>query len=83
MSGTCIKDTWTKPKQGRIKGGKWGWLQWWEVVGAKWRQLYLNNNKKNVKKKPLYRNMLHSEQKLGKFLITKKRFNKGKASISK
>ena len=53
MSGTCIKDTWTKPKQGRIKGGKWGWLQWWEVVGAKWRQLYLNNNKKNVKKKTL------------------------------
>ena len=22
FSGTSIKDTWTKPKQGRIKGGK-------------------------------------------------------------
>ena len=20
------KDTWTKPKRGRIKGGNWGWL---------------------------------------------------------
>ena len=26
LSGTCIKDTWTKPKGGRITGGKWGWL---------------------------------------------------------
>ena len=26
FSGTCIKDTWTKPKGSRIKGGKWGWL---------------------------------------------------------
>ena len=22
--GTCIKDTWTKPKRGRIEGGVWG-----------------------------------------------------------
>ena len=22
--GTCIKDTWTKPKGGRIEGGRWG-----------------------------------------------------------
>ena len=21
--GTCIKDTWTKPKRGRIEGGMW------------------------------------------------------------
>ena len=32
--GTCIKDTWTKPKWGRIKGGRWGSLGrgkcWWE-----------------------------------------------------
>ena len=28
FSGTTIKDTWTKPKQGRIKGGRWGWLGW-------------------------------------------------------
>ena len=27
VSGTCIKDTLTKPKWGRIKGGKWGWLR--------------------------------------------------------
>ena len=26
FSGTCIKDICTKPKGGRIKGGKWGWL---------------------------------------------------------
>ena len=26
LSGTCIKDTWTKPKGDMIKGGKWGWL---------------------------------------------------------
>ena len=32
FSGTCIKDTWTKPKGGRIKGGKWGWLWWGGVV---------------------------------------------------
>ena len=28
---TCIKDTWTKPKRGRIEGGWWGWVgrgQW-------------------------------------------------------
>ena len=43
FSGTCIKDTWTKPKRGRIKGGKWGWLRLGGVEGEKWRQLYLNN----------------------------------------
>ena len=42
--GTCIKDPWTKPKGGRIKGGRRGWLRGKEVVG-KWRQLYLKNNK--------------------------------------
>ena len=35
FSGTSIKDTWTKPKRGRIKGGKWGWLGWRGVVGGK------------------------------------------------
>ena len=49
FSGTCIKDTWTKPKGGRIKGGKWRGLGWGVVVGRKWRQLYLNNNKKKEK----------------------------------
>ena len=29
-----IKDTWTKPKGGRIKGGKWGWLAWGGVVAG-------------------------------------------------
>ena len=37
-----MKDTWTKPKWGRIRGrsgdGCGG-----VVVGEKWRQLYLNN----------------------------------------
>ena len=26
FSGTSVEDTWTKPKGGRIKGGKWGCL---------------------------------------------------------
>ena len=29
-SGTSVKDTWTKPKESRIKAGKWGWLEWGE-----------------------------------------------------
>ena len=33
LSGTCIKDTWTKSKRGRIKGGEWGWLGLWGMVG--------------------------------------------------
>ena len=33
FSGTCMKDTWTKPKGGRIKGGKWGWLGGGELCG--------------------------------------------------
>ena len=33
FSGTCIKDTWTKPKGGRIKGGRWVWLGLEGVVG--------------------------------------------------
>ena len=31
--GTCIKDTWTKPKGGRIEGGMWGWLGWGDWWG--------------------------------------------------
>ena len=31
--GTCIKDTWTKPKGGRIESGMWGLLRWGVVVG--------------------------------------------------
>ena len=22
----CIKDTWTKPKEGMIEGGRWEWV---------------------------------------------------------
>ena len=25
--GTCVKDPGTKPKAGRIEGGRWGWLE--------------------------------------------------------
>ena len=46
MLGTYIKDIWTKPKGGRIEGVRWGWLGWGGLVGGRWRQLYLNNNKK-------------------------------------
>ena len=28
--GTTIKGTWTKPKLGGIRGGRWGWLRWGE-----------------------------------------------------
>ena len=30
LSGTCVKDTWTKSKRGGIKGVRWGWLEWGE-----------------------------------------------------
>ena len=26
--GTCIKDTWTKVKAGRMEGRRWGWQVW-------------------------------------------------------
>ena len=49
FSGTTIKDTWTKPRGvgsrvGRGEAGVGG------VVGGKFRQLHLNNNKKVGKK---------------------------------
>ena len=35
--GTCIKDTWTKSKEGRTEGGGggdvWGGVDWWEENG--------------------------------------------------
>ena len=57
---TCIKNTWIKPKGGRIKGGRWGWLGWGGMVGGKWRQLCLNNNRtiKKKKKKKNYKSLL-------------------------
>ena len=33
--GTCIKDTWTKPKRDRIEGERWGWVGQGRVVGGK------------------------------------------------
>ena len=38
FSGTCTKDTWTKPKWGRIKGGELGWPGWMQMLGLKWIQ---------------------------------------------
>ena len=32
--GTCKKDTWTKPKRGRIEGGRWGWVGRGSGAGA-------------------------------------------------
>ena len=48
--GVCIKDTWTKPKWGRIEGGRRGYVGWGGVIGGKWRQLYLNNKNSESKK---------------------------------
>ena len=44
-----------KAKGDRIEGGRWdvGWVGWEKVVVGKQTQLYLNNNKKNIKKKQL------------------------------
>ena len=47
FSGISIKDTRTKPRRDGMRGGRWGWLGWGAVVEGKWRQLYLNNNKKS------------------------------------
>ena len=33
--GTCIKDTWTKPKGGKIEGRRWGLVDWKERWGEK------------------------------------------------
>ena len=44
--GTCIRDTWTKPKGVRIEGGRQG-MDGVGSGGGKWRQLYLNKNFKN------------------------------------
>ena len=35
FSGTTIKDTWTKPTGGGIRGGRWGWLGWGSGGGKK------------------------------------------------
>ena len=38
-------------KEKTEKAHRWGWLGLGGGVGVEWRQLYLNNNKKNVGKK--------------------------------
>ena len=52
FSGTSIKDTWTKPKRVKIKGGNWdGWVG--GLVQGKQRHLYLKSNKKCKEKKKI------------------------------
>ena len=51
--GTCMKDPWTKPKRGRIEGGRRWWAGRGKLVVGKWRQLYLNKNKKNGRKRKI------------------------------
>ena len=34
--GTCIKDSWTKPKVGKIKGGRWWEVAQGKTVAGKW-----------------------------------------------
>ena len=55
--GTCTKDTWTKPKEDRIEGERWGWVGQRKVVVGKWRQLNLNKNKNKFKFKYAPRNI--------------------------
>ena len=43
-----------KPNWGRIEGGKWEWVGQGKVVEGKWRQLYLNKNKRKKKEKYPY-----------------------------
>ena len=54
--GTCMRNPWAKSKDGRIEGGRWGWMGWgrvgWQkVVVGKRRWLYVNNDKKWLKKR--------------------------------
>ena len=44
FTGTTIKDIWTKTRGGGNRGGRWGRLGWWGVVGEKAKN-YSNNNK--------------------------------------
>ena len=49
MSGTCMKDTGTKPKGGRIQGRRWGWLGWEGVVGGEMETTILEQQLKKKK----------------------------------
>ena len=43
--GTCIKYPWTKPKEGRIEGGRgWGGRKWWWENGDHCIQTLIKND---------------------------------------
>ena len=45
--GTCIKDPWTKPKGGRMVGGRqgvWGGGKWWWANGDNYIQTTIKND---------------------------------------
>ena len=44
---TSIKDTWTKPKRGRIEGGRWGWMGQGRLMGGKMETTVLEQQLKN------------------------------------
>ena len=46
-----------KTKGGLDQGREGGWMGLGEMVEGKWRQLYLNNNKKYLKKKVVKNNI--------------------------
>ena len=48
---TWMRDPWTEPRGVGIEGGTWAWVGQEKVVVGKWRQLYLNINKKKGKKR--------------------------------
>ena len=50
-SKNMYKGSMDKAKAGRKEGGRWAWVWQGGEEGVKWRQLYLNNNKKNKIKK--------------------------------
>ena len=44
-----------------FEGGRWGWVGQGKVVARKWRQLFLDNNKKRKKKKKTKRKFGNAE----------------------
>ena len=56
LSRNMYKGHVDKLKEGRIEGRRWDCLVCGGVVGRKWRQLYLNNNKKREREKEYYGN---------------------------
>ena len=51
FSGTTIKDTWTEPSGGRIRGGRWGSLGWGKKAeNCTWTIIKFFKNEKDVAK---------------------------------